>query len=357
METDQSMKDISFFTKYTSQGATSRYRSFFFMRQMLHKDYNISMHSFLDSEYLKNLYNNKAQNKFKILSSYFSRFFSLFTSSKNLIIENELFPYIPYWFERLFLKNKQYILNFDDNVWDNYKNKFWLKNKYDKLVQQADGIIVANNFLEEKVKSLNSNVLKVPTVIDLEDYTEVREKNKVFTLVWIGTPVTYRYIESHAEMFKALAEKIDYALCIIAIKELSSRAIDGVKMNFVEWSLENEVHYLKQAHIGIMPLDNDGFSQGKSAFKLIQYLAAGIPLVGSDIGENSRVIQEGKNGYLANTDSQWVEKIKLLHDDKILREKLAVNSKKDAYEYSIQKYFPLYKDFIDSVFDMQRSSL
>lgn len=321
------------------------------MRQMLNKDYNISINSFLDNEYLDNLYKNRPRNNFKILSSYFGRFFALFTSSKNLIIEYELFPYLPYWFEKLFLRNKKYILNFDDNVWDNYKDKFWLKHKYDKLVQAADGIIVANDFLVEKVKPLNDTIIKIPTAIDLEDYTELTEKNKIFTLVWVGTPQTYRYIESHAEIFQALAEKIDYELCIIATKELKSRAIDGVNMKFIDWSLENEVRYLKQAHVGIMPLDKDMFSQGKSAFKLIQYLAAGIPLIGSAVGENNRVIRDGENGYLVSGESQWLEKIELLCHDKLLREAFSQNCQKDAYNYSIQKYFPLYKSFIDSVFD------
>ncbi|WP_309499582.1 glycosyltransferase [Sulfurovum sp.] len=351
------MKNISFFTKYTSQGATSRYRSFFFMRQMLNKDYNISIHSFLDSEYLENLYAKKPRKKSKIIIAYLSRFFSLFTASKNLIIENELFPYLPYWFEKLFLKKKQYVLNFDDNVWENYKDKFWLNTKYDKLVQHANGAIVANDFLFEKVKSLNSNIIKIPTAIDLEDYTDTTEKNKVFTLVWIGTPVTYRYIESHAEVFKELAKKIKYELCIVATEGLGSRAIDGVNMKFVEWSTENEVHYLKQAHIGIMPLDKDMFSQGKSSFKLIQYLAASIPLIGSAIGENSHVIQDGVNGFLVSTDEQWIEKIELLYQDKLLSEEIAINCQKDAYNYSIQKYFPLYKDFIDSTFEKQRIEL
>lgn len=351
------MKNISFFTKYTSQGATSRYRSFFFMRQMINKDYNISIYSFLDSEYLKNLYNKKPRKKSKIIFAYLCRFFSLLLASKNLIVESELFPFVPYWIEKLFLKNKHYILNFDDNVWENYKNKFWLNTKYDKLVQRADGIIVANDFLFEKVKSLNSNIIKIPTAIDLEDYAEVTEKNKVFTLVWIGTPVTYRYIKSHAEIFKVLAKKIKYELCIVATEGLRSRGIDGVNMKFVEWSIENEVHYLKQAHIGIMPLDKDMFSQGKSSFKLIQYLAAGIPLIGSAIGENNHVIQDGINGYLVSTDEQWIEKIELLYWDNLLREQIAINCQKDAYNYSIQKYFPLYKDFIDSAFEKQRIEL
>jgi len=345
------MTNITFFTKYTSQSATSRYRSFFYMRQLLNKNYNLSTHSFLYSEYLENIYNNKPKKNLKIVFAYFGQLFSLFTASKNLIIENELFPFLPYWFEKLFLKNRRYILNFDDNVWDNYTNKFWLQNKYDKLVKHADGIMVANDFLLQKVKQSNSNCIKVPTTIDLDDYSEKVEKNSVFTLVWIGTPVTYRYIESHSEIFRELATKIDYELCIIASEELKSRTIDGVNMNFVEWSPESEVYYLKHGHVGIMPLDDDAFSQGKSAFKLIQYLASGLPLVGSPVGENNRVIKENENGYLVSTKEQWIDKIEMLYQDHELREQLAENSQKDAINYSIQKYFPLYKGFIDTTFD------
>ena len=124
-----------------------------------------------------------------------------------------------------------------------------------------------------------------------------------------------------------------------------------MNMKFIDWSLENEVQYLKQAHAGIMPLDKDMFSQGKSAFKLIQYLAAGIPLIGSVVGENNRVIHDGENGYLVSSKSQWIEKIEFLCHDKLLREEFSQNCQKDAYNYSIQKYFPLYKGFTDSVFD------
>ena len=56
---------------------------------------------------------------------------------------------------------------------------------------------------------------------------------------------------------------------------------------------------------------------------------------------------------LVSTDEQWVEKIELLCHDELLRERLTMNCQKDAYQYSVQKYFPIYKSFIDSVFDRQ----
>jgi len=344
------MTNITFFTKYTSQGATSRYRSFYFICQLLNKNYNISLHTLLDSEYLQNLYHKKPTKKLKILYAYLNRIFSLLISSQNIIIEYELFPYLPFWIEKLFLKNKRYILNFDDNVWKNYQHNFWLKSKYDLLVKNAHGVIVANDFLYNKVTLLNNKIIKIPTVVDLNTFTEKTNKNKHFTIVWIGTPITYKYIKSHAQMFQNLAKKIDYELCIIATQELSSDPIENINMSFVDWSAENEIFYLKKAHIGIMPLDNDDFSQGKSAFKLIQYLAAGIPLVGSAIGENKRVIQKNINGFLVSSENEWIESIELLYKDATLRKNFSENSKKSAYEYSIQKYFPIYRKFIEKTF-------
>ena len=48
---------------------------------------------------------------------------------------------------------------------------------------------------------------------------------------------------------------------------------------------------------------------------------------------------------------QWIEKIELLYHDEVLREEFSMNCQKDAYNYSIQKYFPIYKGFIDLIFD------
>ena len=104
------MKNLSFFTKYTSLGATSRYRSFLFMREFLNKDYNLSISSLFDSAYLQRLYQQKKRSKLKLVYAYANRVLSLLLSSENLIIEYELFPYMPLWFEKLFLKNKNYIL-------------------------------------------------------------------------------------------------------------------------------------------------------------------------------------------------------------------------------------------------------
>lgn len=344
------MKELSFFTKYSTQGASSRYRHFNYFYKLQSYDYSLEIDNLLDTDYLVKLYAKQPVSKGKIILSYCKRLFSVARSADNVIIEYELFPYLPYWVERLFLRKRSYILNFDDNVWDNYKNRWLLRDKYDQLVENAAGVIVANQLLYDKVKDINPNCINIPTTIDQESFTVEDTKFEKFTIAWIGTPVTYKYILSHQKVFVELAKEIDYKLLIVASKQLESEKIPGVKMEFVDWSSDLEAYYLQRSHIGVMPLDADIFSQGKSSFKLIQYLGAGIPLVGSNIGENNNVIQDGVNGYLADSSEDWIEKIKKLYNDPKLCESLSENCKKDAYNYSIQKYFPLYKSFIDTTF-------
>jgi len=345
--------DITILTKYSSRGASSRYRYFLYINDLLKEDTNIEIDSFLDTSYLYKLYAKQKKSKFKILISYMKRMLVLVNSSKNLIIEYEALPYLPYFIEKLFLKNKKYILNFDDNIWENYSNEKMLKNKFDALVKHANGVIVANSFLEKKVSILNGNIIKIPTVIKLGSYQKDDRVSRFdkFTLVWIGTPATYKYIKSHAHIFKRLSEILDYKLVIIAAISLREDAITDVDMEFYDWSSKIEIELLKKAHVGIMPLDRDLFSQGKSSFKIIQYMAAGLPTVASCIGENSNVLQNNKTGFLVNSDDDWINSIVKLQKEKILYESFSKQSIEHAREYSMEKYFTQFNSFIQKTFE------
>ncbi|HEX5711259.1 MAG TPA: glycosyltransferase family 4 protein [Sulfuricurvum sp.] len=346
------MTNLSFFTKYPTQGATSRYRSFAFASRLAELNYNIEIHSFMDIHYLSNLFAKKPKNTWRIFLSYCQRLFAVLRSSDNMMIERELFPYLPYGFEKLFLRNKRYILDFDDNVWEDYRGKLLLDGKYDHLVKNATGVIVGNHYLEHSVKKLNARVIKIPTVINLEHYQPDNSVQKFerFSLVWIGSSVTYRYIKAFAPMFQQLSKLIDFDLLIIASTQLESEKIEGVSMKFYDWSSETETLLLQQSHVGIMPLTDDPFSQGKSGFKLIQYQAAGLPMVASPVGENTHIVEHGKNGYLASDPSEWILAIQKLASDPEHYAALSNQSKERSYQFSIQHYFPIYKQFINETF-------
>lgn len=117
-------------------------------------------------------------------------------------------------------------------------------------------------------------------------------------------------------------------------------------MRFEEWSPENEAALLSRCHAGIMPLPaDDAFAAGKSAFKLIQYLAAGLPAIASPVGENRRVLRAGETGFFASAPGEWAEALRLLADDAV-RIRLSANARVLARDYSIQKYGPIYAEFL-----------
>jgi glycosyltransferase involved in cell wall biosynthesis len=345
------LKDITFFTKYTTRGASSRYRHYHFFSRLLKYNYNLEIKSFLDIGYLDRLYSEKRMSKLKIVLAYLNRLIDLKLSSENLIVEYELFPYVPYWVEKRFLRDKRYILNYDDNLWYNCQKNPLLRNKYDNLVKEADGIIVANDFLYQKIRKLNQNVIKIPTVIDVENIGLRAEKYSTFTIAWIGTPSTYKFILSHRDIFRKLSEKIQYDLLIIASTRLEKKGFDGVSVIYKDWSPETEYELLTKSHIGIMPLDMDEFCRGKSGFKIIQYIACGLPVVATDIGENRRIIENGKNGFLVSSADEWIESIIRLRDDNNLYNEIACHNREVSCEYSIQKYFDIYRGFVDKCFD------
>ena len=102
---------------------------------------------------------------------------------------------------------------------------------------------------------------------------------------------------------------------------------------------------------GIMPLPpGDNFAAGKSAFKLLQYMAAGIPSVASPVGENRVVVRDGETGFPAASPEEWRTALRRLVADPARREAMAVAAREEAAKYSVRRYAPVIAEFFERVF-------
>jgi glycosyltransferase involved in cell wall biosynthesis len=340
---------LSIYTRYDKLGASSRYRYFMYLDALRAAAWLVQIYPFFNNRYLKKLYSSGRKSRLSFIFSTLKRVVQLLSSDKCLLIEYELLPFVPYKFEKILLKNKKYVLNFDDDVWEKYCSKPTLADKFDKLITAASGVIVANDMLWERCLRLNNNVIKIPTVVDTDLYCCDKPKFERFTVVWIGTPVTYVFLAKYKKQLQAMAAKVDFELLVIAVKRLEQKAIPGVNMRFIDWTQEGEIELLMRSHVGIMPLTDDAFARGKSAFKLIQYLAAGIPVIASPVGENRTVVNDNVNGFLAYNTEHWVSYLETLATDQELYTKFAQAAKKSARQFSIQKYSPIMMKFLDKV--------
>ena len=143
-----------------------------------------------------------------------------------------------------------------------------------------------------------------------------------------------------------MAAAVDFELLVIARKELSIRAIPGVSMRFENWSQATESALLSGCDAGIMPLTDDAFSRGKSAFKLIQYLAAGLPAIASSVGENRQIIRPGQTGFLANTPQEWADALRFLSQNESDRLQMSEAARTLAFDFSLQKFAPVMTEFL-----------
>lgn len=340
--------DLSIFCRYAENGASSRLRFFRYRPYFENAGINVEYSSFFDETYLQKIYSGARRSPFTLPGAWLKRLRDISNAPADAVflVEYELLPMIWAGVEKSLLKKRRFILNFDDPVWEKYSGIPFLKNKYDTLVSNASGVIVANDLLAERFGKLNSNIIKIPTAVDLDHYRRTaaaNEKFSRFTVAWIGTPATFHYLSNFAPILKKMAECCDFELLMIG---KSSWDLPGIPCRSVEWSEEKEAELLSRSHVGIMPLPDESFAKGKSAYKLIQYAAAGIPALGSPIGENNKVIRHGETGFLCSSAEMWCDGLKQLCNDEKSRAAMGRAANVLAEEWSLAKHAAGMIDFI-----------
>jgi len=325
---------IVLFSRYDTLGASSRMRSFQYLPFLKSNGIEVIVLPLFGNDYLNTLYKGKRRPLTLIIRAYIKRIIDLLKNRKaDLIwIEKELLPFLPYWLEKVLLKKKMYLLDYDDAIFHKYdlhKNSIvrWLfSKKIDKLMNNSRIVICGNSYLEKRAKFAGAKKVEIlPTVINTEKYIlkNIQETElSVIRIVWIGSPSTESYLNLLKTPLINLAKIIKFKLIIIGANKFK---LEGIDIEFIEWNESSEVKDISDCHIGIMPLIDSPWEKGKCGYKLIQYMACGLPIVGSNIGVNSEIIDHGKNGYIANNDNEWVEYLLLLIQSKTKRREMGLN--------------------------------
>lgn len=342
---------ILFLPKYNEQGASSRYRFYNFQPFFQANGIQPYFKPLLDGNYVINLYNNKKYTVFfQKLISLLKRCVFLLSKNDNydlIVIEKELFPNFPYFIEKFLLKGKSYALDFDDYIAISYKQnpykRFFLENKIDKLARNAKFVTVGNHWYFDEIKS--NNLVYLPTVISLSNYFNVKHEYqaKVITIVWIGSMITVMYLTLVVSVLKNLAKKYPIRLKIIG----AYFEIEGIEVKCLPWRADTEIDEIICSDIGIMPLKDDLFTKGKCGFKLIQYMACGLPVIASALPANIEIVDDFIDGYIVKNEKEWYDSLEKLIVDESLRKKMGqAGRKKMETNYSYQVWGKRYCDLL-----------
>lgn len=198
------------------------------------------------------------------------------------------------------------------------------------LARHATAAIAGNQYLADWLSAYCSNVHVVPTAVDCTRYVPARPdvsapgaRTTGFVIGWTGTSGNFKYLERVAPALAvALREIPGASLRIVADRPPEMAALAGLAVEFVPWSPASEVTALREADVGIMPLDDDAWTRGKCSFKMLQYMALGLPTVVSPVGMNREVLARGDSGIAAASHDEWVDALRQLARDAALRARL-----------------------------------
>lgn len=347
------MQHIVYFTKYARNGASSRLRSYQYI-DVLNQEPNlkVTVQNLFPEQYITKLYNNQSVKKIALFS-YIKRFFFLFTVFRfdKVVIEKELFPYLPAWAEIILeFLGVHYLVDYDDAIFHNYDThpnkwvKRFLGNKIKTVIKKADVVIVGNSYLKDyALKAKAKKCFTIPTVIDISKYPEKNKlNNNLLTVGWIGTPKTIGLLQGNLNHIENNDLKFNWITIGGKLEKTKN------PYTFLYWTENTEVQNIHKLDIGLMPLLDSDFEKGKCGYKLIQYMACGIPVIASAVGANNEIVSDGANGFLVNTPEDWTKHLSFFINTPDQLNHMGQMARKTVEnKYTLQVQYPILKSILN----------
>jgi glycosyltransferase involved in cell wall biosynthesis len=355
--------NILFWVPYPTEGASNRYRVEQYLPYLEDARVTYRLHPFWTGEGYEILY--KPGNVLKKMSHFMvgtiSRIKDLFLMWRYdvVFIHREAYPVGGAFFERaLKLFGKPVVFDFDDAIFlpaISYQNSFArvLKQpeKIKGIVKNSSFVIAGNDYLADFAIKFNSKVKVIPTSVDTDKFRPVIKKTPTeeITIGWIGSGTTIGFVKTLKNAIIRLDEKYDNIVFKVVGGNLSDKDLHNIINK--PWSLSEEIDDINSFDIGIMPMDDNDWTRGKCGFKAILYMSMGIPSVCSPVGVNNEIVSDGVNGFLADSEDEWVEKLSRLIEDKDLRSRMGALGRKTIEEkYSVKVNAPKFLDVIKQVY-------
>jgi glycosyltransferase involved in cell wall biosynthesis len=227
---------------------------------------------------------------------------------------------------RLHRKNPRIMFDYDDAVMfreQKYGRPIRLREfeKFVGTVERCSAVVAGNVFLARFAEACGKRTIILPTPVDVSKYLIQNSEPNELTIGWVGLSDGFVYLRHiQPALHKLIKSFPGLKLRVVSDKPLQ---LEGVPVENEQWQLEREQKNLSSFSIGIMPLTDTLWTRGKCGYKILQYMAAGIPVVASAVGANRDIITHGENGFLAETMDDWVRSISTLAADSVLRRKFA----------------------------------
>jgi glycosyltransferase involved in cell wall biosynthesis len=251
-----------------------------------------------------------------------------------VIVQRKL---LPIWqVNALRRQARHLVFDFDDAVLyrDSYdpRGSFCRRRseRFARIVRLADTLIVGNDFLADcalRAGARPEQIRVIPTCIATERYvpSSQRRTEPGLDLVWIGSASTARGLEQQRPLWESLGRQFPG----LRMRVISNRfpRFDPLPVVDVPWSEATEAAEVASSDVGVTWVPDDLWSRGKCGLKVLQYQAAGLPVIANPVGVHTEMIQPGVTGFLAESPADWAAAIGTLVADPELRRRLGQNAR------------------------------
>ncbi len=231
--------------------------------------------------------------------------------------------------------SKNLIFDFDDAIFvrSSGEKSVLRQSRFKAMLKRVDHVWAGNRYLETMALKYCPSVEVLPTAVDLDRYHLNTEKSENhIDIVWIGSSSTKKYLKRLIPVLDKAAELFPgIRLKIIADFDLETRKIKTVP---IAWSEETEGAEIGSSHIGISMMTEDPWSNGKCGLKVIQYMAASLPVIATNNGAHKEIIEHEKSGVLVNNEAEWLDALSDLIKNKEKRDTLGQR----GFETVTQRY-------------------
>lgn len=335
--------DITYFSRYGREGPSSRYRVYQFLPRFQQAGLSVKIEPLFDDRYLEILRTTSGwkrtleKGRYAVSRLLERRRQLAHADTNNIVIEHQLFPYLPVSVEKNWLPDR-YLLEFDDAIYLKHPRKM------PHLLGRAQAAIVGNRWLAEYAGRYQANVHIVPTVIDTDRYVvpEPAAGRERVRIGWSGLEYNFKYLKMLAPVFEQLVKRYDNHLEIVVLSGSPPPPdIIGFPHRFETWDAARETEQIASFDIGVMPLEMDEWCSGKCGMKLLQFFALGVPAVATPVGVNAEIVEPAANGFLAVSERDWLDHLSELIEEPALRRKMGARARQTVENrYSVKAWFP-----------------
>lgn len=355
------MKRILFLTQGDIQTPSSRHRVLQYLPSLKKAGYEAHLHPAVTAEEYQQAYISRShQGNLRRLFRTFTRRVKDLHRLREfdyVFVQKPILPAPLFNMELRIAREVKMIFDFDDAIFLPKLGGAPLANLWPQgrriasICRKAHQVVVGNHHLADFALKCRATPVVIPTVVDTDAFAQAsnftKRRQKIPVIGWVGSPSTQADLDLVVGALIDLHSRVPFVVRLVG--GVASTMPVRFPIEWKTWQLEHEASVIAHLDYGIAPMKDTPWARGKCGLKILQYWAAGVPVVASPVGVYKEMIQNGENGLLASTPAEWADHLLSLMKNPELRQKIIANGRKTVLEkFSLRamtpKFLALFED-------------